>query len=163
SEWDANTIVSAACSCLREVSRRLGAGWARLAGLGITGQQHGAAIVDQQRPLTPLINWQDRRGEDTYPAGSLTYIQETMRRVGDRDDTVLVNVGTGGQVSVWSDEFRYDPMLETRPFPGGGYLLACVGLCGGRSYAALERFYRQVGEQLLGGAAGEPLYAIMNR
>jgi sugar (pentulose or hexulose) kinase len=83
--------------------------------------------------------------------------------VAEREDTVLVNVGTGGQVSVYAEEFGYDPMLETRPFPGGGYLLACVGLCGGRSYAALERFYRQVGEQLCGARVAEPLYAAMNR
>jgi sugar (pentulose or hexulose) kinase len=83
--------------------------------------------------------------------------------VADRDNSVLVNVGTGGQVSAYADEFRYDPLLETRPFPGGGYLLACAGLCGGRSYAALERFYRQVGEQLFDVPPGEPLYATMNR
>src|SRR5262249_18425532 len=63
--------------------------------------------------------------------------------VADLDDSVLVNVGTGGQVSVYTDEFRYDPRLETRPFPGG-YLLADAGLCGGASYALLERFFRQV-------------------
>jgi sugar (pentulose or hexulose) kinase len=82
--------------------------------------------------------------------------------VGRRDDAVLVNVGTGAQVSAYVDQFRYDPLLETRPFPGGGYLLAWAGLCGGRSYALLERFYRAVGEQLCGAAAG-PLYEAMNR
>src|SRR5437867_2668540 len=52
SEWDTRAIAEAACACLRDVSRRLGAGWSRLAGLGITGQQHGAVVVDDLRPLT---------------------------------------------------------------------------------------------------------------
>jgi sugar (pentulose or hexulose) kinase len=73
SEWDARAIADAACGCLREVSRRLGARWARLAGLGITGQQHGGLVVgDGLRPLTPLVNWQDRRGEEAYPGRTLT-------------------------------------------------------------------------------------------
>jgi sugar (pentulose or hexulose) kinase len=294
SDWDARVIADAACECLRQVSRRMGAGWARLAGLGITGQQHGTVLVDGLRPLTPFVNWQDRRGAETVPDSNLTYVEEAIRRAGDgarrrtgcrlaagfmgvtlfwfhtngglpsdgqacflsdyfgalltgtrpvtdptlaassgafgiqagawdaeliaalglrpslfpevrpsggplgtvtaamaeatglpeglpvfvgigdnqasflgsvadRDDSVLVNVGTGGQVSIYSEEFRYDPRLETRPFPGGGYLLADAGLCGGASYALLERFYRQVGEQVCGAPAGEPLYAAMNR
>jgi sugar (pentulose or hexulose) kinase len=83
--------------------------------------------------------------------------------VADRDGSVLVNVGTGAQVSVYTEEFRSDPLLETRPFPGGGYLLAWAGLCGGRSYALLEQFFRQVGEDVLDTPAGEPLYVVMNR
>src|SRR5581483_2061435 len=51
--------------------------------------------------------------------------------VADRDDTVLVNVGTGAQVSAWCDRFQHDPLLETRPFPKQGFLLVCAGLSGG--------------------------------
>jgi sugar (pentulose or hexulose) kinase len=293
SEWDAGAIVQAACVCLRDVSRQLGAGWARLAGLGITGQQHGVVIVDEQRAVTPFINWQDRRGEETA-AGGGTYVADATRRAGDDapqrtgcrlatgfmgvtlfwlrnngvlpargtacflmdycgaqltggapvtdatcaassglfdvkagrwdtdliaalelpsalfpevrasgaplgtitaamaratglpeglpvfvgigdnqasflgsvaelDASVLVNVGTGAQVSVFVERFRFDDVLETRPFPGGGYLLAWAGLCGGRSYALLEQFFRQVGERLCGVATGESLFAAMNR
>jgi sugar (pentulose or hexulose) kinase len=293
SEWHAVRLAEAAGECLCQVSRRLGAAWARLAGLALTGQQHGTVLVKGLWPQTPFVNWQDRRGEETYPGGSLTYVEESLRRAGDgaprrtgcrlaagfmgvtlfwlrtnaalppdaqacflsdyfggiltgttpvtdptlaassgvfdiqagtwdadliaalglppslfpevrppgaplgtitaemaeatelpeglpvfvgvgdnqasflgsvadRDDSVLVNVGTGGQVSVYVDEFRYDPRLETRPFPGG-YLLADAGLCGGASYALLERFYRLAGEQLCGVMSDEPLYAAMNR
>jgi sugar (pentulose or hexulose) kinase len=289
SEWDARAIAETACACLRDVAGRV-----RPAGLGLTGQQHGVVVVDDLRPLTPLVNWQDRRGEEAYAGGPLTYVEEAIRRAGadaprrtgcrlaagymgvtlfwmrsngllpaagkacfladyfgalltgtapvtdptcaassgildvragawdaglvaalglplalfpevrpsgaplgpltaalagatglpeglpvfggvgdnqasflgsvaDRGDSVLVNVGTGGQVSAYADGFGFDPLLETRPFPGGGYLLACAGLCGGRSYALLERFFRQAGEQLCGAPAGEPLYAAMNR
>ncbi len=82
--------------------------------------------------------------------------------VGDPAGVVLVNVGTGGQVAAFSERFVFDPMLETRPFPRGGYLLVSAGLSGGAAYAVLERFFRQVGV-LFGVESSEPLYAMMNR
>lgn len=83
--------------------------------------------------------------------------------VADCQDSVLVNVGTGAQVSAYTDRHVYSPPLETRPFPMGGYLLVHAGLCGGRSYALLERFFRAVGEQVLQAGAGESVYEAMNR
>jgi sugar (pentulose or hexulose) kinase len=83
--------------------------------------------------------------------------------VGDPAGAVLVNVGTGGQVAAFTDQFVYDPLLETRPFPRGGFLLVAAGLCGGASYAALERFFRQIGTDVFGATTGEPAYEIMNR
>src|SRR5262249_44555588 len=73
------------------------------------------------------------------------------------------NVGTGGQVAAWVGEFVHDVALETRPFPGGGYLLVCAGLSGGRSYAVLEGFFRRVLEGLDCAAAGQPLYPAIDR
>ncbi|HMF18773.1 MAG TPA: FGGY family carbohydrate kinase, partial [Gemmataceae bacterium] len=83
--------------------------------------------------------------------------------VGNPADSVLVNVGTGGQVAVFSDRFIWDPLLETRPFPRGGFLLVSAGLAGGASYAVLERFFREVGGQLFGIEAEEPLFQQMNQ
>jgi sugar (pentulose or hexulose) kinase len=83
--------------------------------------------------------------------------------VANQVEAVLVNVGTGGQVAAYVDQFQVHPLLETRPFPRGGYLLVCAGLCGGRAYALLERFYRDVGSQLLGSAPAESVYQAMNR
>jgi sugar (pentulose or hexulose) kinase len=83
--------------------------------------------------------------------------------VAERNATVLVNVGTGGQVTAYTEQLYCDALLETRPFPRGGYLLVCAGLCGGRAYAVLERFFREVGVQLFGLTPGEALYAVMNR
>ena len=34
--------------------------------------------------------------------------------------------------------------METRPFPGGGYLLVGTSLCAGRAYALMESFIRDV-------------------
>ncbi len=83
--------------------------------------------------------------------------------VADRQDCVLVNVGTGAQVAAYTDRYVHSPPLETRPFPMDGYLLVHAGLCGGRSYALLERFFRAVGDQVLQVGAGEPVYEAMNR
>src|SRR5262245_28545585 len=64
SEWDVRGIAEGACACLRSVAEQLGTRQRDLVGLGITGQQHGVVLVnDALVPLTPLINWQDRRGE----------------------------------------------------------------------------------------------------
>lgn len=59
-------------------------------------------------------------------------------------DTVLVNIGTGSQVSVGTDRY-YDcgGSVELRPCVGGTSLLVGAGLCGGRAYAMLEQFYRE--------------------
>ena len=75
--------------------------------------------------------------------------------VHDEAGTLLVNVGTGSQVSLVIDE--YLPLsgdLELRPY-GKKYLLVGSALCGGRAYAMLERFYREL--------AGHECYSIMER
>ena len=72
--------------------------------------------------------------------------------VRDADDTVAVNVGTGGQASVFIDDYsvlRRDPVdgtvdhgwLELRPHIENGYLLAGVGVVGGRTFRALKDFF----------------------
>jgi sugar (pentulose or hexulose) kinase len=293
SEWDAPAIAAGACSCMATLAEQLPQRGAEIAGIGITGQQHGVVIVDQGlTPLSPFINWQDRRTEEAFPGSDRSYTQEAVARLGaqaparagcqlaagylaatlfwmketrvlptsgsacflgdyfgalltgarpvteptnaassgvldvsrilwdgellqrlglptmlfpeirpagtkigvlergpaeraglpagipvfiaigdnqasflgtvaDRERSVLVNVGTGGQVAAWTDRFLYDSLLETRPFPQGGYLLVSAGLCGGRSYALLEAFYRQVGTQLLNVPAAA-LYTRMS-
>lgn len=62
---------------------------------------------------------------------------------------MLVNVGTGSQFSAFSKTCLSCPGLETRPFPGGGYLIVGASLCGGYAYALLERFFRQTEQMLL--------------
>ena len=78
---------------------------------------------------------------------------------GMSEDTVLVNMGTGGQISVLSDRCFTAPGIEARPFAGGKYLLAGSSLCGGRAYAILERFFRSFAQAA--GAGGESLYGLM--
>jgi len=75
--------------------------------------------------------------------------------------TMLVNVGTGSQFSVYTEHYMTCPGLETRPFPGSGYLLVGASLCGGRAYALLESFLRDTVKAMT-GAAPESCYDAMN-
>ena len=59
-------------------------------------------------------------------------------------------MGTGGQVSVYSSDHIQPQTLETRPFPDGGWLLVGASLCGGRSYALLETFFREAVKMITG-------------
>lgn len=81
--------------------------------------------------------------------------------VGSQQDALLVNVGTGSQVAVHSPEYMRVSGLETRPFPDGGWLLVGASLCGGRSYAMLESFFRQTVKMVTG--SDQSAYAAMDR
>jgi len=104
----------------------------------------------------------------TGPAGAAVYPAigdnqaSFIGATGGRPGCMLVNLGTGGQFSAFSPIPLRCAGLETRPFPLGGYLLAGSSLCGGRAYALLENFFREVA----GMAAGAPVpscYGAMER
>ena len=81
--------------------------------------------------------------------------------VRDMADTVLVNMGTGGQVTMLASGQVSGGDLEVRPLGRGQSIIVGSMLCGGRSYALLERFLRSCAK--LGGAGDAPLYGAMNR
>ena len=63
--------------------------------------------------------------------------------ISENSDTVLVNAGTGSQISVACDDFTIvDRELELRPLIEGKYLICGSALCGGYAYAMLEKFFR---------------------
>lgn len=62
--------------------------------------------------------------------------------VADPERTLLVNLGTGGQVSWATTTFTRVAGLETRPLPPARYLLVGASLCGGRAYAWLNDVVR---------------------
>ncbi|MBQ6969650.1 MAG: hypothetical protein IJP85_04915, partial [Synergistaceae bacterium] len=73
--------------------------------------------------------------------------------VEDPDKTLLLNIGTGSQVSFMTREFvDVSGDIELRPY-GDDYILAGSALCGGRAYAMLEGFYREI--------AGRDCYSLM--
>ena len=77
-----------------------------------------------------------------------------MGSVDDEDSTLLLNIGTGSQVSFMTRDFAdISGDIELRPY-GEGYLLAGSALCGGRAYAMLEGFYREI--------AGRSCYDVMS-
>ena len=67
-----------------------------------------------------------------------------------RTDVLLVNIGAGSQISVYSPAHIHTQTMETRPFPDGGWLLTGASLCGGRAYALLENFFRQTAKMVTG-------------
>jgi sugar (pentulose or hexulose) kinase len=82
--------------------------------------------------------------------------------VADPAASLLLNVGTGAQISAWLADYAEVAGLDTRPYPGGAYLLVGAGLFGGRSYAYLAEFFRRVGASLFDAEAPVDLYARMD-
>ncbi len=59
-------------------------------------------------------------------------------------DNALVNVGTGSQISWLTSTPVESSIVENRPFDGKRLLAAGCALCGGRAFAMLENFFRQI-------------------
>ena len=81
--------------------------------------------------------------------------------VREMDRSVLVNIGTGGQISVMSDASGRTENIERRPLGEGKSILVGSSLCGGRAYALLESFVRSCAAA--GGYEGGKLYEPMNQ
>lgn len=73
---------------------------------------------------------------------------------------ILVNIGTGSQVSAVVSAPAPFPAGAVRPYVDGGFLLAGSPLCGGRAYALLHRFFAQCAERF--GGNSQDIYAVMN-
>ncbi|MBQ6361336.1 MAG: hypothetical protein IJJ25_09345 [Lachnospiraceae bacterium] len=73
--------------------------------------------------------------------------------------SILVNVGTGSQISIYTEKYMECSGLETRPFPLGGYLIVGASLCGGRAYALLNKFFEETALML--GTDTNDCYANM--
>ncbi len=76
-------------------------------------------------------------------------------------NSIMVNVGTGSQISCWTDSCHSNKVIETRPYLESDYILSGSSLCGGRAYALLERFFREF--LVEAGYAVDSVYDIMNR
>lgn len=85
-----------------------------------------------------------------------------MGSVNNNENAVLVNIGTGSQVSVLSNEPITDKsgLIESRPFDERRFLICGSALCGGRAYALLEKFFRQYAVAC--GMSDENQYDVMN-
>lgn len=60
------------------------------------------------------------------------------------ENNILLNVGTGSQVSVISKTPVIADNIETRPYFEGKYLVVGSALCGGRAYSLLKDFYADI-------------------
>lgn len=78
------------------------------------------------------------------------------------ENDILVNVGTGSQISIISDRAVAAEGIETRPYFEGKYLVVGAALCGGRAYSILKNFYSQIFEYI-NKLDDDKVYDIMNR
>lgn len=76
------------------------------------------------------------------------------------DGDILVNIGTGSQVSAVESTPSPFPAGAVRPYVEGKFLLAGSPLCGGRAYALLHRFFARCVERF--GGDGRDVYDVMN-
>jgi len=84
--------------------------------------------------------------------------------VRDMENSVLVNIGTGGQISYLTDEAggAGGSALELRPCFDESYIRVGSSLCGGRAFALLEQFLRETAELVTGQSVGSA-YPAMDR
>ncbi len=80
--------------------------------------------------------------------------------VADAENSVLVNVGTGSQVSFVTNKVKDLSCGEIRPLTDDKYIFVGASLCGGRAYAILKTFFEKCA-QMLGGST-EKLYSLMD-
>ena len=80
-----------------------------------------------------------------------------------KKDAVLVNIGTGSQLSILSKRFIRVPGVDTRCFVDSRYALVGAGLSGGDSYRVLSDFFASTVKLFAGRKVKEQLYKKMNR
>ena len=68
--------------------------------------------------------------------------------VRDQSSSVLVNIGTGSQVSAVTDKTSFPEGIELRPFVDNKYLAVGSSLCGGRSLELLADFIKDFCENI---------------
>lgn len=63
------------------------------------------------------------------------------------EENILINIGTGSQVSLISDSPVSAEGIECRPYFNGKYLIVGAALCGGRAFAQLKNFFAEIFEK----------------
>jgi sugar (pentulose or hexulose) kinase len=78
-------------------------------------------------------------------------------------DAALLNLGTGGQISIPQKEYKFVETFETRPMPFGGFILVGASLCGGWAYSYLHNFIQTTVKEFSGiEVSDEEVYQRMN-
>ncbi len=70
--------------------------------------------------------------------------------VKDMENSVLLNMGTGSQISFISRDLTPYKEMEVRPLIKDLFIHAGCSLCGGFAFAVLERFFRKTAELVCG-------------
>lgn len=131
-----------------------------------TGDFDGAALekAGLERDMFPEVS-ENRTAQTVYGFPVAVAIGDNQAcfhgSVRDPKEGLLVNMGTGSQISCWTDGHTAAEPIEVRPYVDGGCLLSGSALCGGRAYALLERFFRSFLQAA--GLPAEPVYEVLNR
>ncbi len=78
------------------------------------------------------------------------------------ENDILLNVGTGSQVSIITDTLIEAQDVEIRPYFENKYLACGAALCGGRAFSMLKDFYSQL-LNYLGPVDDKKVYEIMDK
>lgn len=144
---------------------------ARVTGLPF-GLPVAVAMGDNQASFWGSVFWQSVFGESAFGEsafGESAFGEGASSGAIAWRRSLLLNLGTGGQMSAPVGNFRRVPGLETRPLASGHWLLVGASLCGGRAYDLLRRFFAAVGSQLFGiensenEQASDALFERMNQ
>lgn len=76
------------------------------------------------------------------------------------DDGILLNVGTGSQISLVSSYVMTNKGVELRPLNKHSYLLVGAAICGGKSYAILKNFFEKCAKMF--DSEVVDMYELMN-
>lgn len=77
------------------------------------------------------------------------------------ENSILVNIGTGSQVSVVTDKNTTSSDCEIRPLNDNKFIFVGAPLCGGRSFALLHKFFCECAE--IFGGNKEDVYKNMDK
>jgi sugar (pentulose or hexulose) kinase len=82
---------------------------------------------------------------------------------GKAREAAVLNLGTGGQISIPHNKSDYVEGFETRPMPDGRFILVGASICGGWTYAYLKDFFKDVITKITGIIPeDEAIYDKMN-
>jgi len=111
-----------------QVLAKLGEEGAAVHGIWLTGQKHGLLCVDStNRPLTPLISWQDQRTAEPLPGMGLTTLDELRARLDDldwRENGCRIAHGYGAATLFWLIQQAKLPAATHRACTIAGWLSA---------------------------------------
>lgn len=108
-------------------------------------------------------------GENTLGAAVTTPIGDNqasyLGSVAQPQNSLLVNVGTSGQVSVYLEDVPLFPLptgIEERPFPGRGLLWVGATLTGGKSLDILASLVSETDQLINGKITRDPYHTLSN-
>ena len=81
--------------------------------------------------------------------------------VREKENSLLLNYGTAGQISFFRNTFASYAGFETRPLGNEGFLYAAFSLCGGKSYMVLADFFKSA-SRLFSPSEGENVLKVMD-